>query len=797
MADACPTIGSLISHYRIVEKVGVGGMGVVYRAWDEQLERDVALKVLHPGTLTSDTSRRNFRKEALTLAKLNHPNIETVYEFGTQDDMDFLVLEYVSGKTLADRLVSGTLPEKGVITLGMQIVAALEEAHNRGIIHRDLKPRNIAITARGEAKLLDFGLAKFLPQPYDVTSEGLTHTQAGAGTLPYMSPEQLHGESIDVRSDIYTVGAVIYEMTVGRKAFAEETPLRVIDAILHQPPVAPRALNSRISPELERMTLKCLDKDPARRYQSAKELLVDLQRLDTTPLLIARQSPPTTSPWRRIARPIAYSVAGLLVLAALMTVLNVGGWRDRLMGGMAPPKIKSLAVLPLENLSREAGQEYFADGMTEALITDIAKIRTLRVTSRTSVMGYKGTQKPLSQIARELNVDAIVEGSVQREGDRVRIAAQLIDARNDRNLWTESYESDFSDVLELQGNVARAIAGEVRVELTSQESANLSKSRTVIPRAYESYLQGRYFWNKRTPADLNAAISAFNKAIEIDPSYAMAYVGLADSYSLLSVYGEIPPREAMPLAKAAANRALEIDNTLAEPQATLSDIQWAYDWDAGKAEMGFREALKLNPNYASAHQWYAVFLSNHGRHGEAIKEIERARELDPLSLIIQANAGFDYYYARQYERAIQTLQRFADREPNFWVFHLMLGQTYMAMGRLAEAITECQKADALSPGNVRVSAMLGLAYAKTGRQAEARREIEELLSLSRKRYVSPALIAIVQIGLGEKNKALDWLDKARTDRSDWMIFLETDPLFDPLRGDPRFRDLLLSVGFHA
>jgi tetratricopeptide (TPR) repeat protein len=296
---------------------------------------------------------------------------------------------------------------------------------------------------------------------------------------------------------------------------------------------------------------------------------------------------------------------------------------------------------------------------------------------------------------------------------------------------------------------------------------------------------------------LNAAISAFNEAIEIDPSYAMAYVGLADSYSLLSVYGEIPPREAMPLAKAAANRALEIDDTLAEPQATLSNIQWAYDWEAGKAEMGFREALKLNPNYASAHQWYAVFLSNHGRHGEAIKEIERARELDPLSLIIQANAGFDYYYARQYERAIQTLQRFADREPNFWVFHLMLGQTYLAMGRLAEAITECQKAEALSPGNVRVSAMLGLAYAKTGRQAEARKEIEELLSLSRKRYVSPALIAIVQIGLGEKNKALDWLDKARTDRSDWMIFLNTDPLFDPLRGDPRFRDLLLSVGFHA
>lgn len=772
-------------------------MGVVYRAWDEQLERDVALKVLHPGTLTSDSSRRNFRKEALTLARLNHPNIETVYEFGTQDGIDFLVLEYISGKTLADRLISGTLPEKGVVTLGMQIVAALEEAHNHGIIHRDLKPRNIAITARGEAKVLDFGLAKLLPQTFEATSVTLTHTQAGAGTLPYMSPEQLHGESIDNRADIYSVGAVIYEISVGRKAFTEVIPARLIEVILRHPPIAPRALNSRISPELERIVLKCLDKDPARRYQSAKELLVDLRRLDTPPSVNTGQSRPTTSRRRRIAKPTAYGVAGLLILGVVMTGLNISGWRDRLMAGLAPPRIKSLAVLPLENLSHEPEQEYFADGMTEALITDIAKIRTLRVTSRTSVMGYKRTNKPLSQIARELNIDAVVEGSVQRAGDRVRIAAQLIDARNDRNLWTESYESDFSDVLALQENVARAIAGEIRVQLTSQESANLSKSRTVIPRAYESYLQGRYLWNKRTPEDLNAAINAFNEAIEIDPTYAMAYVGLADSYSLLSVYGEVPPREAMPQAKAAANRALEIDDSLAEAQAALSDIQWAYDWDAQKAEMGFRNAIKLNSNYASAHQWYAVFLSNHGRHGEAIKEIERARELDPLSLIIQANVGFDYYYARQYERAIQTLQRFAEREPNFWVFHLMLGQTYLAMGRLAEATAECQKAKTLSPENVRVSAMLGLAYAKAGREAEARKLMEELLSRSRKRYVSPALIAIIQIGLGEKNKALDWLDKAKTDRSDWMIFLKTDPLFDPLRGEPRFNDLLLSVGFQS
>jgi len=317
----------------------------------------------------------------------------------------------------------------------------------------------------------------------------------------------------------------------------------------------------------------------------------------------------------------------------------------------------------------------------------------------------------------------------------------------------------------------------------------------VDPQAYEAYLKGRYSWNKRTSADLNVAIRYFNQAIDVDPTYAMAYVGLADSYSLLSVYGEVPPREAMPQAKAAANRALEIDGTLAEAQAALSNIQWAYDWNAAEAEIGFRHALALNPNYASAHQWYAILLSNHGRHKEAIGEIERARELDPLSLIIQANAGFDYYYSRQYEQAIQTLQGFEEREPNFWVFHLMLGQTYLAMGRLAKGSAEFQKAKTLSPENLRVSSMLGLMYAKTGRRTEAQGIIDELLSVSRKRYVSPALIAFIQIGLGEKDMAFKWLDKARTDRSDWMIFLKTDPLFDPLRDDPRFRDLLLSVGF--
>jgi eukaryotic-like serine/threonine-protein kinase len=787
-------IGQTLGHYRVLEKIGAGGMGIVYRARDEHLDRDVALKILPAGALADDVSRKRLRKEALALAKLNHPNIETVYEFDTQNGTDFLVVEYVPGKTLADRLVGGTLPEKEVVALGMQIASALEEAHNRGIVHSDLKPRNIAITARGQAKVLDFGLARLLPQPDEMTSEALTDTQAGAGTLPYMSPEQLQGEPVDARSDIYTAGAVLYEMTSGRRPFVEELPSRLIDAILHQTPVAPHALNSRVSTDIERIILKCLDKDPARRYQSAKELFVDLRRLDTTSSM--HTTPPTPPPpvWTRVTRLAAYGVAGLLTLAVLMTGLNVSSWRDRLMWWLARPRIKSLAVLPLQNLSHDPEQEYFADGMTEALITDVAKIRTLRVISRTSVMRYKETKKPLSQIARELNVDVVVEGSVQRSGDRVRINAQLIDARKDRNLWTESYQSDLSDVLALQDNVARAIAGEVRAELSSEERAGLSSARTVKPEAYEAYLRGLYSLNKRTPGDLQNAIDSFQKAADLDPTYALAYSGLAQGYALMSIYGEIIPRAAMPKAKAAANRALEIDNGLAEAYAVLADVEWSYDWDVAAADTAFQRALLINPSYATAHQWYALYLSNLGKNEQAIAHINRAQELDPRSLIIEANVGWCYYIAHRYDEAIDLLRKLAESEPTFWAAHSILGQAYLAKGSLADAIRELELAGSLSPHTMRNMALLGDAYAIAGRRAEARQLLQELVLLSKKRYISAVYMAIPCIGLGQEDQAFEWLEKAYDDRSDWMVLLQTEPVFDPIRSAARFQNLLRRVG---
>ena len=782
-------IGQTLGHYRILEKVGSGGMGIVYRARDEQLERDVALKVLPSGTIGNETSRRHFRNEALALAKLSHPNIETIYEFASQDGTDFLVMEYIPGKTLGDKLASGPLPEKDVIQLGMQIVAALEEAHDRGIVHRDLKPSNIAITARGQAKVLDFGLAKLLPQGSDPTQDSLSESQAGAGTLPYMPPEQLEGKSVDARADIYTIGAIFYEMATACRAFGESIPSKLIDSVLHRPPVPPRARNSRISPELEHVVLKCLDKDPARRYQSAKELLVDLQRLSegSSVLPIPAPRPPVRV---RTLSAIKYAGVFVLALATSLTALNFRGWGDRLLGHPRPPQIHSLAVLPLANLSGDPAQEYFADGMTDALVTDLGKISALRVISRTSVMQYKGGRKPLPDIAKELSLDAVVEGSVLRSEGRVQITARLIQAKTDTTLWSQSYERDIKDAVELQSEVAQAIADEIRVKVTPEEQARISATHAVSPEAFDAYLKGRHYWEQRTEESLTKSLECFREAIDRDPTYAKAYAGLADSYATLGNNRFLPPSESFPKAKAAALKSLEIDEGLAEAHASLAFSLWNYDLDWKAVEREYKRAIELNPGYPTAYHWYAGYLSGMGRHAEAIVAIKKARDLDPLSPRINANVGFILYFARDYDHAIEELQKVLELNPSNPAPYFYLGMARLQKGEYHDAIAALERSKQLSDGAPETVLELAYAQAIAGNRSEAREMLSGLMREPNPGYIPALWVARTYAALEEREKAFAWLQKAYAERSPQLPFLKVDPRLDTLRSDQRFQDLL-------
>jgi eukaryotic-like serine/threonine-protein kinase len=787
-------VSQTLGHYRIVEKIGAGGMGEVYRAHDERLERDVAIKVLPAGTLADETARKRFRKEALALAKLNHPNIATIYDFDTQDGVDFLVTEYIPGITLSDRLASGPLREKEVARLGGQLAEGLAAAHDQQVVHRDLKPSNLRVTSDARLKILDFGLAKLLvPAADPAQTRSVSETQGVSGTLPYMPPEQLSGESPDARSDIYGAGTVLYEMATGQRPFREQLATRLTDSILHQPPVPPRSVNSRVSPELERIILKCLEKEPENRYQSATELGIDLRRLGTTS---------TAAPGVRAVLPSnsrqRFAVFAGIVSALLLGVLfalNVGGLRDRIEGRPARPQIRSLAVLPLDNFSRDPGQDYFSDGMTEVLTGDLSQVNGLRVISRTSAMSYKQSKKPLPQIARELNVDAVVEGSVLSSGGKVRITAQLIYAPADQHLWAKTYDRDLSDVLQLQSEVARKIADEIQITLTPQEELRLAGAQRVNPEAQDAYLRGRYYWEKGTPEDQKKSFDYFEQALEKAPRYAPAYVGIAEYYSYLPFFTSSTPDEAFPKAKAAVAKALELDDALAAAHAAQAYIKIYYDWDWAAGEQEFRRALSLDPNDADSHQMYSRFLASMGRIDEALAEIKRARELDPMSSVIKANIGVVYYFGRRYDQAFDELNGLLEKEPNFRVAHWGLGLVYEQKKMFPQAIAEFEKAGGLEKGGPNTVSSLGHAYGVTGNKRSAQKALNELKNSGKAGILAPYALAVVYAGLGEKDQAFDSLEKAERERITLLVYLKMDPRFENLHSDPRFQDLIRRMGF--
>lgn len=783
-------LGETLGHYRILEKVGAGGMGVVYRAHDERLDRDVALKVLPEERLADEDAMKRIRKEALSLSKLNHPNIAAIYDFDAQDGVDFLVMEFIPGETLAQRLANGSLAEKEVVAQGVQIAAALEEAHEKRVVHRDLKPGNIMVTSGGQAKVLDFGLARLLQAGGDASAtETLTDTAGVAGTLPYMAPEQLRGGQTDRRADLYALGAVLYEMATGRKAFHEESAPRLIDAILHEPPVPPRYVNPRISAELERIILKCLDKEPENRYQSARELGIDLRRVRTSPGPPAPLRRPSRIRWQAIA---TLTLAFLLFLATLIA-LNVGGWRDRLRGAGTVPRIKSLAVLPLANLSGDPAQEYFADGMTDALITDLGKISALRVISRTSVMQYKRGWKPVREIAKDLSLDAVVEGSLLRSEGRVQITARLIQAKTDTQIWSQSYERDIQDILTLQSEVAQAIADEIRVKLTPEEQVRISTTHAVSPEAFDAYLKGRHYWEERSEEGLKKSLEYFRQAIERDPTYARAYAGLADSYATLGNNRFLRPNESFPKAKAAALKSLEIDEGLAESHASLAFALWNYDLDWNAVEKEYKRAIQLNPGYPTAYHWYAAYLSGMGRHAEAIAAIKKARELDPLSPRINANVGLVLYFAREYDHAIEELQKALEMDPTSGAAYFYLGMARLQKGEHQQAIAALERSRQFFDGLPELVLELAYTNAVAGKRNEARGMLSRLMREQNPGYIPALWVARLYAALGEKGEAFQWLQRAYEERSPQLPFLKVDPRLDTLRSDPRFQDLLRRI----
>jgi eukaryotic-like serine/threonine-protein kinase len=782
-------VGIELGHYRIVEKVGAGGMGEVYRAHDEHLSRDVAIKVLPPGTLSDESARKHFHKEALILSRLNHPNVATIHDFDTQQGMDFLVMEYIPGNTLSEKVAGVPLPEKEVLRLGIQLAEGLAAAHDDGVVHRDLKPGNLRVTTDGRLKILDFGLAMLRhPVTASATTESLGEVQAIAGTLPYMAPEQLLGGKTDARTDIYAAGLVLYEMATGQRPFSDVERLQLIGAILHRSPLPATALDPGLSSELARIIGKCLEKDPENRYQSATELAIDLRRLQTGVLSIADHAARPARWWP--AKSVALGLGIVASLIVLLIAFNIGGWRERLLSQSNGLRIESLAVLPLKNLSGDPEQEYFADGMTDELITALGNIGALRVISRTSAMQFKNSKKSLPEIARVLNVDGVVEGSVLLAGDRVRINAHLVHAATDREVWTYRKERDLRDVIDLQHEVASAIAHQIQVKLTQKEDAQLAESRPVSTDVYEAYLKGRYYWNKRDRASLIKSLEYFQRAAAKDPNYALAYSGMADVYVVLGSDWFVPSEMANTKGKAAAQKALEMDDGLAEAHTSLATI-YHNEWNWQGAEREFKRAIELNPNYATAHHWYSIYLATVARFDEAVQEAIRAVQLDPLSLIIHVNLGQRLNEARRYPEAAAQCRISLDMDPNFGPAHFCVGYSWVQQGKFKEGIQELQKAIELFPGNPQYLAQLGIAYALSGETQRAR---EVLHQLKEPPQSNPYGISLVYAGLGEKGQAMGWLNKAYEERSSDLTNLKIEPVLDSIRSNPAGQELMRRVG---
>jgi eukaryotic-like serine/threonine-protein kinase len=778
-SSASVAIGTLLHAYRIEALLGQGGMGVVYRAIDTKLNRPVAVKVLSDD-LADATARRRFQREAQTASSLNHPHILTVYDAGELDSRQYLVTEFVDGGTLRDWARADKRGWRQIVDLLVGVADGLAAAHEAGILHRDIKPENILVARNGYAKLADFGLAKLADGSDGNGTRTLTEygTRPGLviGTIAYMSPEQAAGKPLNARSDIFSFGEVLYEMLAGRRPFSGVNDLEVLQGIIHG---TPQPLTQEIPLALRSVVEKALEKDPAERYQSMRDMVVDLRKL-------ARQSAEAVVPVPP-SRVLRWKWAAAV---ALVLILGVAAWR--FWPHASSHQVRSIAVLPLRNVSRDPDQQYFADGMTDALTTGLSQVSALSVIARTSAMRYQGTQKTTPEIARELHVDAVVEGSVQRSGNRVLITAELVDGSNDRNLWAKSYERDAGDALGLQNEVAQAIANEIQVKLTPQEQAHLAPRRPVNPEAQEAYLRGIYWDDK---GEEGKAFDYFLEATRKDPHYAAAYAALATAYGYAINGGLMSDKEGYPKWRAAVTKAMELDDTLAEAHASLAVLLQYHDFNWRDAEREFRRAIQLNPNLAAAHEEYGDGLAMTGRLDEAIAEETRAQQLDPYSVFINFMRGGMLVCAGRSDEAIQQGRKMLDLDAGF--AHSLLGSAYERKGNSEQAISEFQQAVKLRKDHpVLASAMADLAYAYAvfGKKQQALQLLSELKEMSKRRFVPSWAFAIVYVGLGDKDRAFEWLDKAYDERPSDIMNIKAEPRMAPLRSDARYQELLLRMG---